>query len=138
MKTQVGDSRTCDPRLTRLFKTTGDGFLIEFGSAWEAVRCAIEMQTMLAERNHEVPAEKRIQIRIGLHLGDVVHQDNDSDGDGVNIASRLEALADPGGICISEDLAHQIQNKIEEAMVRLGPSNLKNIHTPVGIYKIVL
>ena len=119
-------------------KTTGDGFLIEFGSALEAARCAIEMQRMLAERNRQVPAESRIQIRIGLHLGDVIHQDNDIFGDGVNIASRLEALADPAGICISQDLAHQIQNKIEELIVKLGPSTLKNIHMPIDIYKIVL
>ena len=93
---------------------------------------------MLAERNRRVPAESRIQIRIGLHLGDVIHQDNDIFGDGVNIASRLEALADPAGICISQDLAHQIQNKIEELIVKLGPSTLKNIHMPIDIYKIVL
>jgi class 3 adenylate cyclase len=85
-----------------------------------------------------VPTESQIQIRIGLHLGDVVHQDNDIYGDGVNIASRLEALADPAGICISQDLAHQIQNKVKEPIVKLGPSTLKNIHTPVDIYKIVL
>ncbi|MEE8350451.1 MAG: response regulator [Acidobacteriota bacterium] len=119
-------------------KSTGDGFLIEFGSALEAARCAIEMQRRLAERNQIVQADSRIQIRIGLHLGDVVHRENDIFGDGVNIASRLEGMADPEGICISEDLAHQIQNKIEEPIVKLAPSTLKNIHRPMDIFKIVL
>jgi len=119
-------------------KTMGDAFLIAFGSALEAVRCAIEIQMLLAQRNSTVPAEKRIQIRIGVHLGDVVYQDDDIYGDGVNIASRIEPLAEPAGICISEDLAHQIHNKIQEPIVRLGKSYLKNIQMPVDVYKIVL
>ena len=119
-------------------KTMGDAFLIAFGSALEAVRCAIEIQMLLAQRNSTVPAEKRIQIRIGVHLGDVVYQDDDIYGDGVNIASAIEPLAEPAGICISEDLAHQIHNKIEEPIVRLGKSYLKNLQMPVNVYKIVL
>jgi len=119
-------------------KTMGDAFLIVFGSALEAVRCAIEIQMLLAQRNSTVPAEKRIQIRIGVHLGDVVYQDDDIYGNGVNIASGIEPLAEPAGICISEDLAHQIHNKIQEPIVRLGKSYLKNLQMPVDVYKIVL
>lgn len=119
-------------------KTIGDAFLVEFASALEAARCAIEIQKTLVNHNVTMAPEKRIQVRIGLHIGDVVYQENDVLGDGVNIASRIEPLAAPGGICLSEDVARQIRNKIELPVLELGRGELKNIRIPVGIYKIVL
>ncbi|MFQ5927272.1 MAG: adenylate/guanylate cyclase domain-containing protein, partial [Terriglobia bacterium] len=119
-------------------KTMGDAFLVEFASAVEAARCAIEMQKALVARNATVSADRRIQIRIGLHVGDMVMQENDVFGDGVNIASRIEPLAEPGGICLSEQVFDQIRNKIEEPTVRLGKGELKSIQVPVEIYRIVL
>ncbi|OGF53634.1 MAG: hypothetical protein A2Z21_05290 [Candidatus Fraserbacteria bacterium RBG_16_55_9] len=119
-------------------KATGDGFFIEFSSALEAARCAIAIQKMLADRNAFAPLDRRFHIRIGLHLGDVVHRDGDVFGDGVNIASRIEPLADPGGISISEDIYRQIRNKIDAPIVSLGERELKNVELPVGIYKVVL
>src|SRR6266853_441764 len=94
-------------------KTTGDGFLVEFASALAAVRCAVEIQRSLAERNQVQPAERRVRIRIGIHLGDVVRSEGDVHGDGVNIAARIEPLADPGGICISEDVERQIRSAVD-------------------------
>ncbi|MFQ5928822.1 MAG: adenylate/guanylate cyclase domain-containing protein, partial [Acidobacteriota bacterium] len=119
-------------------KTIGDAFLVEFASALAAALCGIEMQKTLCERNAFEPPERRIQIRIGMHLGDVEHRDNDVYGDGVNIASRIETLAAPGGVYISEDVARQIQNKIGQPILRLGRSELKNIQLPVEIYRIAL
>ena len=119
-------------------KTIGDAFLVEFASALAAALCGIEMQKTLCERNAFEPPERRLQIRIGMHLGDVEHRDNDVYGDGVNIASRIETLAAPGGVYISEDVARQIQNKIGQPILRLGRSELKNIQLPVEIHRIVL
>jgi TolB-like protein/Flp pilus assembly protein TadD len=119
-------------------KTIGDAFLVEFSSALEASRCAIVIQQRLHSRNTAAGGAQRIQIRIGLHVGDVVFKERDVYGDGVNIASRIEPLAEPGGICISEDVARQIQNKIECELIRLGKGELKNIDLSVGIYRIVL
>ena len=101
-------------------KTIGDAFLVEFSSALEATRCAIEVQKTLVQHNAVAPPKKRIQIRIGIHIGDVVHEDNDVLGDGVNIASRIEPLAHSGGICVSEDVVRQIRNKVEEPEVWIG------------------
>jgi adenylate cyclase len=119
-------------------KTIGDAFLVEFSSALEASKCAFEIQKRLSDRNQSANAQHRIQIRIGLHVGDVVFKQSDVYGDGVNIASRIEPLAEPGGICLSEDVARQIQNKIAYQLVRLGKGELKNIDMPVNIYRIVL
>lgn len=119
-------------------KTMADGFLVEFASVLEAVRCAIEMQKAMRARNLVAPAKRRLEIRIGIHVGDVIHRENDVFGDGVNIASRIQPLADPGGICISEDVARLIRNKIAEPIVELGKHTLKNIQEPMGIYKISL
>src|SRR5215813_3265971 len=94
-------------------KTIGDGFLVEFNSALEAAQCAIEIQRTLAKRNHDVKAERRIAVKIGIHIGDVVHRSGDVYGDGVNIASRIETLAGEGGICISMDVERQIHNALE-------------------------
>ena len=119
-------------------KTIGDAFLVEFSSALAAARCAIQIQSMIAEHNASSPLEKGFHLRIGLHLSDVEHRENDLYGDGVNIASQIEPLAAPGGICISEDVARQIGNKMKEPILRLGKSELKNIDLPMAIYRIVL
>ncbi|HXJ59935.1 MAG TPA: adenylate/guanylate cyclase domain-containing protein [Verrucomicrobiae bacterium] len=119
-------------------KTTGDGFLVEFASALAAVRCAVEIQRALAERNQAQPAERQVRIRIGIHLGDVVRSAGDVHGDGVNIAARIEPLAEPGGICISNSVYDQIENKVEHALVRLSRPELKNIQASVQVYRLVL
>lgn len=119
-------------------KTIGDAFLVEFASALAAAQCAIQIQSTIAEHNATAPLEKGFQLRIGLHLSDVEHREDDLYGDGVNIASQIEPLAAPGGICISEDVARQIENKIEEPILRLGKSELKNIELPMAIHRIIL
>ncbi len=122
----------------REIETAGDAFFVEFNSAVEATNCAIEIQTVLHERNKTEPQERRIGLRIGLHIGDVVYMDNHVHGDGVNIAARMEPLAQPGGICISEDVARQIRNKVSYPVIKLGEEKLKNISMPMDIYCIVL
>jgi len=122
----------------REIETIGDAFFVEFASALQAARCAIEIQKTLHERNAAAAAERHIKLRIGLHLGDVVHTGKNVHGDGVNIAARVEPLAEPGGICLSEDVARQIQNKIDVPLERLGKGELKNIQLPVQIYRVVL
>lgn len=119
-------------------KTIGDAFLIEFHSALEAAQCAIEMQRTLAKRNHDVPTTRRIEIRIGIHIGDVVHRDGDVYGDGVNIASRIEPLAGAGGICVSMDVERQIRNALEARFEKLAPTELKNISVAMDLFRIVL
>lgn len=119
-------------------KTMADGFLVEFASALEAVRCAIAIQKAMRARNLASPAERRLEIRIGIHIGDIIHRENDVLGDGVNIAARLQPLAEPGGICVSEDVARLIRNKIDEPLIELGKRELKNIQEPIAIYKIAL
>src|SRR5436190_1290144 len=119
-------------------KTIGDAFLIEFNSALEAAQCAIEIQRTLSKRNHDVPSERRIEIRIGIHLGDVVHRGGDVYGDGVNIASRIEPLAGAGGICVSMDVERQIRNALEARLERLAPTELKNISVAMDLFRIVL
>ena len=118
-------------------KTIGDAFLVEFSSALAATTCAIEIQKTLFERAESAPSELAVRLRIGLHVGDVVYKEKDVFGDGVNIAARIEPLAEPGGICISEDVARQIQNKIDYSLVRLGKGELKNINLAVDIYRII-
>jgi len=119
-------------------KTIGDAFLIEFHSALEAAQCAIEIQRTLAKRNHDVTAERRIELKIGLHIGDVVHRGGDVYGDGVNIASRIEQLAGAGGICVSMDVERQIRNALEARFEKLAPTELKNISVPMDLFRIVL
>jgi len=119
----------------RVVKRTGDGVLIEFRSVVDAVRCAIELQNGMVERNAGLPPERRIEFRVGIHLGDVVEEsDADLMGDGVNIASRLEGIADPGGICLSEDAYRQVRDRIKEEFIDLGEKTLKNITRPVRVY----
>src|SRR5205809_1290322 len=119
-------------------KTVGDAFLVEFHSALEAAQCAIEIQRTLAKRNHDVAVDQRIEVRIGIHIGDVVHRDGDVYGDGVNIASRIQAVAGPGGICVSMDVERQIHSALEARLTKLAPTELKNIHVPMDLYRIVL
>src|SRR5467141_1625698 len=119
-------------------KTIGDAFLVEFGSALEAAQCAIEIQRTLAKSNHDVTAERRIELKIGIHIGDVVHREGDVYGDGVNIASRIEPLAGAGGICVSMDVERQIRNALEARFEKLDPTELKNIKLPMDLFRIVL
>ena len=121
----------------RIVKRTGDGSIIEFRSVVDAMRLAIEVQSAMVERNAEVPVDRRILFRIGIHLGDVVEEaDGDLMGDGVNIASRLEGVAKPGAICLSEDAYRQARDRVKEEFVDLGEMRLKNIARPVRVYEI--
>ena len=119
-------------------KTIGDAFLVEFNSALEAAQCAIEIQRALAKRNADVPPDRRIEVKIGIHIGDVVHRDGDVYGDGVNIASRIEQLAGAGGICVSMDVERQIRNAVETRFEKLASTELKNISVPMELFRIVL
>ena len=119
----------------RIVKRTGDGLITEFRSVVDAVRCAIEMQNGMIERNAGLPPERRIEFRIGIYLGDVVEEaDGDLMGDGVNIAARLEGIATPGAICLSEDAYRQVKGRLDLAVSDLGPTQLKNIAEPIRVY----
>src|SRR6202000_1082619 len=121
----------------RVVKGRGDGFIVEYRSVVDAVRCAIELQHGLSERNAGLPTERRIDFRIGIHVGDVVEEsDGDLMGDGVNIAARLEGVAKPGAICLSEDAYRQARDRVREEFVDLGEMRLKNIARPVRVYEI--
>src|SRR5476651_177996 len=121
----------------RVVKRTGDGSIIEFRSVVNAVRCAIEVQNAMIERNAGLPEDRRIVFRIGIHLGDVVEEsDGDLMGDGVNIAARLEGIAQPGAICLSEDAYRQVKGRLDLAVTDLGPTVLKNIAGPVRAYSL--
>jgi adenylate cyclase len=119
-------------------KTIGDAFLVEFQSALEAAQCAMAIQRALAKHNADAPADRQIQVRIGVHIGDVVHRGGDVYGDGVNIASRIEQLAAAGGICISMDVERQIRNALEARFEKLAPTELKNISVPMDLFRIVM
>jgi adenylate cyclase len=121
----------------RVVKRTGDGSLIEFRSVVDAVRCAIEVQTGLIERNAGLPPERRIEFRVGIHLGDVVEEsDGDLMGDGVNIAARLQSIAKPGAICLSEQAYWQVKGRLDLKVTDLGNTQLKNIAEPVRVYSL--
>ena len=121
----------------RIVKLTGDGSIIEFRSVVDAVRCAIEVQTGMVERNAGLPPDKRIEFRVGVHLGDVVEEaDGDLMGDGVNIAARLEGIAKPGAICLSEDAYRQVKGRLDLKVSDLGATHLKNIAEPIRVYSL--
>ena len=121
----------------RVVKRTGDGSVIEFRSVVDAVRCAIELQNAMVERNAGVPLERRIEFRVGIHVGDVVEEsDGDLMGDGVNVAARLESIAKPGAICLSEQAYWQVKGRLDLAVTDLGPTELKNIAQPIHVYSL--
>src|SRR5216683_60046 len=129
-----------DPKITdhrgRIVKNTGDGALVEFASVVDAVRCADEIQRGMAKQNTDVPQDKRIEFRIGIHVGDIIIDENDIYGDGVNIAVRLEGIAEPGGICISDDAHRQVRGKVESTLEDMGVQTLKNIAEPMRVWRI--
>jgi len=131
-----------DPKITehrgRIVKTTGDGMLVEFVSVVDAVRYAVDVQRSMAERNADVPADKRIEFRIGINVGDIISDENDIYGDGVNVAARLEALAEPGGILVSRNVHDQVRDKLNFGFEDLGEQVVKNIARPIGIHRISL
>src|SRR6516165_853466 len=134
-----------DPKIAehrgRIVKTTGDGLLVEFASVVDAVRCAVEIQRDMAERNVDVPPERRIEFRIGINVGDIIIDESDIFGDGVNVAARLEALAEPGGICVSrmvrDHVRDQVRDKLPLTFEDLGEQQVKNIARPVRAYRVV-
>ena len=131
-----------DPKITehrgRIVKTTGDGMLVEFVSVVDAVRCAVDIQRGMIERTAQLPAEKRIQFRVGINVGDIIIDDDDIYGDGVNVAARLEALAEPGGIMVSRVVHDQVQDKLGFEFDDMGEQEVKNIARPVGVHRIHL
>ncbi|OLE34682.1 MAG: hypothetical protein AUG47_00545, partial [Alphaproteobacteria bacterium 13_1_20CM_3_64_12] len=131
-----------DPKITehrgRIVKTTGDGLLVEFASVVDAVRCAVDIQRQMAERNAGVAAEQRIEFRIGLNVGDIIIDDKDIYGDGVNIAARLEGLAAPGGICVSRVVRDQVRDKLDFSFEDMGEQQVKNIARPVRTHRVRL
>ncbi len=137
LRREVADPKIKEHR-GRIVNTTGDGLLSEFASVVDAVRCAVEMQREMAARNAGVPAEQRIDFRIGVNLGDIIIDENDIFGDGVNIAARLEALAEPGGICVSRVVRDQVRDKLAIPFEDMGEQQVKNIARPVRAYRILL
>jgi len=131
-----------DPKLAehngRLVKTTGDGLLAEFASVVDAVRCAVDVQRGMATRNAEVIEDKRIEFRIGVHVGDIIIEDDDIFGDGVNVAARLEGLAEPGGICVSARVQEDAEGRLDVGFIDDGEQQLKNIARPVRVYRVAL
>ena len=125
---------TIDEHRGRLVKTMGDGFLVEFGSVVDAVQCAVDIQSSTTRRNQDEPENRKLLLRIGVHLGDVIVEGEDIHGDGVNIASRLEGLAEPGEVCISGMVHEGVRNKLDVVFVDLGEQALKNIAEPVRTY----
>ena len=131
-----------DPRIKehrgRIVKTTGDGLLLEFASVVDAVRCAVEVQREMAERNTDVLPDRRIELRMGINVGDIIGDGRDIYGDGVNVAARLEALAEPGGICVSRVVRDQVRDKLSFSFEDLGEHQVKNIARPIRVHRVVL
>ena len=131
-----------DPAITkckgRIIKTTGDGMLVEFQSVTEALRCAVDFQERMARRNRDMPASRVLLYRIGINLGDVIVEENDIFGDGVNVASRLESIAEPGGICISAAVRDQVGDRVDVGYVDLGEQHVKNINRAIHVFKVLL
>jgi adenylate cyclase len=137
VRRELGDPKIVEHR-GRIVKTTGDGLLAEFARVVDAVRCAVELQREMIARNAAAPAERRIEFRMGINLGDIIIEDGDIFGDGVNIAARLEALAEPGGICLSAAAHEQARDRLDLAFDDLGEQQVKNITRPVRIYRVAL
>ena len=131
---ELVDSRIGEHR-GRIVKTTGDGLLVEFASVVDAVRCAVEIQHEMVKRNADVPPDRRIEFRIGINLGDIIIDESDIFGDGVNVAARLEALAKPGGICVNRMVRDQVRDKLALSFEDLGEQQVKNIVRPVRAYR---
>jgi TolB-like protein len=131
-----------DPKINehrgRIVKSTGDGMLVEFGSVVDALRCAVEVQRGMFERNADVPQAKRIEFRLGVHVGDIIIDSGDIFGDGVNVAARLEGLAEPGGICVSGRVQEDVQGKLDIVFEDIGEQQLKNIARLVRVYRVRL
>src|SRR6516165_1569669 len=131
-----------DPAITkckgRIIKTTGDGMLVEFQSVTEALRCAVDFQERMARRNRDMPASRTLLYRIGINLGDVIVEGDDIFGDGVNVAARLDAIAEPGGICVSAAVRDQVGDRLDVAYEDLGEQQVKNINRPVHVFKVVV
>jgi adenylate cyclase len=129
-----------DPKIKehrgRIVKNTGDGFLAEFASVVDAVRCAVEVQRGMIGREPEMPDDQRTRFRIGINLGDVIAEEHDIFGDGVNVAARLEALAEPGGICVSRVVRDQVRDRLDYIFEDLGEQQVKNITRAVRVYRV--
>jgi adenylate cyclase len=137
VRAELGDPKIAAHR-GRIVKTTGDGMLVEFASVVDAVRFAVEVQRGMAERNADVEPQRRLEFRIGINLGDIISDDNDIYGDGVNVAARLEALAEPGGICVSGTVHDHVRDKLDVAFDDLGEQQVKNIARPVHVFRVRL
>jgi TolB-like protein/class 3 adenylate cyclase len=131
-----------DPKIKehrgRIVKTTGDGLLLEFASVVDAVRCAVEVQREMAERNADAPPDRRIEFRMGINVGDIIKDGRDIHGDGVNVAARLEALAEPGGICVSRVVRDQVRDKLAFSFEDMGEQQVKNIARPIRVHRVLL
>ena len=137
IRRELGDPKIAEHR-GRIVKTTGDGLLVEFGSVVDSVRCAVELQRGMIARNADIPPAKRIEFRIGIHQGDIIAEDGDIFGDGVNLAARLEGLADPGGICVSGRVHADVAGKLDVGFEDMGEQPLKNIARAVRVYRVRL
>jgi adenylate cyclase len=137
IRREVADPKIKEHR-GRIVKTTGDGLLVEFASVVDAVRCAVEVQRDMVERNADVPPDRRIEPRIGINVGDIIKDGRDIYGDGVNFAARLEALAEPGGICVSRVVRDQVRDKLAFSFEDLGEQHVKNIVRPIRVHRIVV
>jgi adenylate cyclase len=135
LRREVVDPKIAEHR-GRIVKTTGDGLLVEFASVVDAVRCAVEVQETMAGRNIDVATGNRIELRIGINLGDVIVEGDDLYGDGVNIAARIEALADAGGVFVSNTVHDQVRDRLPFAFENLGEQQVKNIARPVRVYRV--
>ena len=131
-------ARLIEKHQGRVVDAPGDNILAEFGSSLNAVSSAIEIQKTLETKNEKLPDNRRMEFRIGINLGDILHKDDRIYGDGVNIAARIENLADPGGICISRGIYEQVEDKLSVGFANLGPHSVKNIKKPVNVYKVLL
>jgi adenylate cyclase len=135
IRRELGDPKIAEHR-GQIVKTTGDGLLVEFQSVVDAVRCAVEVQRGMAERNAAVSEGKRVEFRIGVNLGDIILDDGDTFGDGVNLAARLEGLAEPGGICPGGAAHEQVRDKLDLAFEDMGEQQVKNITRPVRVSRV--